>query len=170
MSKKYQYLAGLDPKNGEIIYSPAEYDFVKNSNGGYVDGGPNRCRSSGVEIVCLELSVSPAQLYEDWNSGRDEYGVIRPTACLDSNPVYWYYPKDVKVVPKNEAEDRQSFAFKRKMAMWRTYGPNGDQPGKMIMLEDAETDHLTAILDTQNHIQSETRTIIESILKDRANS
>lgn len=169
-NKKYQYLAGLDSQTGEIIYSRVRHDFVNNSSGGWIDGGSDYCRASGVEIICLELPVSPAQLYNDWSSGRDEYGLIKPVKILDENtesPIHTYSPNVEIIWGESKHEDRQSFAFKRKMAMWKTYGPKGNQPGKMVMLEDCETDHLTAILDTQNHISVDYREFIQSILKDR---
>ena len=154
MSKKYQYLAGLQESTGEIIYSRARHDFIKTTdNQGFIDGGTDYCRHSGVKLIVIESEVSPAVLQDDWDFARDIYGRLNI--------------KDATIVSKENYEDRESFEYEKKYATWGTYGRDGKGPRKTIMLVDAESSHLRAILDTQNHISSETRLVIESILKDR---
>lgn len=159
---KYQYLAGLQESTGEIIYSRARHDFISTTDGlNSVDGGQDYFRqvwdnskSKPLKQVVIELEISPAQLYDDWNYARNEFG----RTSIDK----------VKIVPENELEDKDSFEYRKKYLMWGTYGKEGKGPRRMIMLAtDAETDHLIKILETQGHISGETRKIIESILKDR---
>jgi len=165
-NKKYQYLAGLQESTGEIIYSRARHDFRNTSDSkGYVDGGNDYFRGSGVKLIVIELNVSPSELYEDWNNGTNKYGFATKYA---KSGMIIEAPEFIRIVPEKELEDKKSFEYKKKYFTWGTYGVNGDQPRKVKMLTELDTDHLQAILDTQSHISPETRQIIESILKDRA--
>jgi hypothetical protein len=165
--KKYQYLAGLQESTGEIIYSRARHDFRNTSDSqGYVDGGNDYFRGSGVKLIMIELSISPAELYEDWNKEMGKYGF----AIKNKNGKLIQSPEFIRIVPTEEFEDKKSFEYKKKYFTWGTYGKNGDQPRKVKMLTELDTDHLEAILDTQSHISPETRLIIESILEDRKKS
>jgi hypothetical protein len=157
MIKPYQIIAGLNEKTGEVIYSRAQHDYITTLDGqGVMDGGQlSGYRIRGLKPIIIELNVDYGTLYDDWNYSRDQYG----RTTIDK----------VKVVPEKEWLDRSSFEFKKQSLTWGTYGKNGDQPRKTICLINAETDHLEAILDTQNHITSETREIIQSILADRDN-
>lgn len=55
--------------------------------------------------------------------------------------------------------------LKRKFFAWRTFGKDGEflPEGKWVYLEDMETEHIQAILDTQQHIKG---TYIEVLFKD----
>lgn len=174
MSKKYQYIAGLQESTGEILISRSRHDFHASSDGlNKIDGGQDYFRqvwdstaTKPLTQVIVEYNVSPASLHNDWNYSYDKYGIIKPIQTLTGNN--HVYPPGVKILwDTNEHEDRQSLSFKRKMAIWGTYGRDGKGPRVQIQLEDAETDHLEAILLTQTHINQETRAIIEDILKDR---
>lgn len=46
---------------------------------------------------------------------------------------------------------------------WKSFGKDGKQPAKYILLKDITDEHLSAILDTQWHIVG---TYVEKILKD----
>lgn len=46
---------------------------------------------------------------------------------------------------------------------WKSYGKDGKQPAKYILLKDITDEHLSAILDTQWHIVG---TYVEKILND----
>jgi len=161
----YQYLAGLQESTGEIIYSRSRHDFrkTKDSNG-FVDGGLDYFRASGLKCIVIELDVNPATLMDDWNYRHDKYGIARTYTnggfLIDA-------PGFIRIVPEGEYEDKESFEYKKKYFTWGTYGPKGDQPRKTVMLTECETSHLTAILTTQTHISPETRKIIQSILSDR---
>lgn len=50
----------------------------------------------------------------------------------------------------------------REYFTWGTYGPNGDQPKYYIKLKDMTTEHIEAILETQQHIKG---TYVEEVLK-----
>ncbi len=158
MKTKYQYIAGLQESTGEIIYSRARHDYVQTTDGqGFMDGGQlsSYYRYGGVKIIVIELDISFEVAHDDWNNRTDKYGRISSKEA-----------GNVKILPKKEWLDRGSFEFK-KFTLWGTYGPNGDQPKKTKCLVDCDTDHLVAILTTQTHIGTETREIIQSILKDR---
>jgi hypothetical protein len=161
MKNTYQYNAGLQKSTGEIIYSRARHDFYETTDQtGYVDGGAHYFRGSGVEPIVIELSLSPAELYNDWNHRIDLYGRIDTNRLKD-------YPEFIRVVPNEEVENQEDFEYKKKYATWNTYGKDGLGIRKQVMLTDCDTDHLEAILDTQNHIGGNVGNMIHSILSDR---
>lgn len=154
--RTYQIWGLWNQKTNEVIYSRAQHDFVTDNEGNFVDGGQigygRRSLSDHCVPVVFESNVSYADLYNDWNYRINKYGrTIRDA---------------IKVIPKSKHRNRNSLAFRRDAAMWSTIGPNGDQPRKMIMLSDADTDHLQAILKL-NYISADTRKIINSILNKR---
>lgn len=58
--------------------------------------------------------------------------------------------------------------FNRQHFRWGTYGKDGDQPLRRVILADMSTNHIEAILETQEHIQASTRKFFEEELKYRA--
>jgi len=155
--KNYQYIAGLNKKTGEIIYSRAQHDFITDSEGNFMDGGQLSpyFRYSGLTPIVIELPYSYGAAYDDWNYRINKLGKISPEEA-----------KNVKIIPKEEQIDKNSSEFK-KYTLWGTYGIDGKGPRKTKCLCECDTSHLIAILDTQSHIVEETRGIIKSILKDR---
>jgi hypothetical protein len=160
MNKTYQYIAGLQESTGEIIYSRARHDYRQTTDSScFVDGGLDYFRHGWdatkgppLKQVVIELEVSPAALYNDWNNRKDKFGKT--------------HISEVRIVPPEEYEDRQSFAFKKKYSQWGTLGKDGLGPRRQVMLSECQSDHLQAILDTQN-VGPEARAIIRSILADR---
>lgn len=51
----------------------------------------------------------------------------------------------------------------RKYFCWRTYGKDGNEPGRWVTLDSMSTDHIEAILDTQRHIWG---TVVEDVFKN----
>ena len=178
MNTKYQYFAGLQESTGEIIYSRSPHDFRSSTDSlNWVDGGQDYFRqvwdsskTAPLKQIVIELNVSPAVIYDDWNYELNQYGLIKPIQILDENtesPIH-IYPPNVEIIwDESKYEDKTTFEYKKKYATWGTYGPKGDQPRRTVMLTEAETDHLQKILTTQIHIGKETTEIIKSILKDR---
>lgn len=61
--KIYQYSAGLQEQTGEIIYSRSRHDFRKTKDlAGFVDGGMDYFRASGLKHIIIELTVDPATI------------------------------------------------------------------------------------------------------------
>lgn len=155
---------------GEIIYSRARHDFRQFSDeSGFIDGGFDyfRCGSNGLnnmEKVVVEINTDAGKLYEDWANGGNRFGIA---VTYTPAGIKIEAPELIRVVPKEEWEDFDSFGYKKQCLIWGTYGPKGDQPKKMIALIHADTDHLEAILKTQIHIGDDTRKTIQSILSDR---
>lgn len=58
----------------------------------------------------------------------------------------------------------------RENMSWGSYGPNGDQPLKRILLKDLTTDHINAIIETQTHLPKERIDIFKEELKYRGAS
>ncbi len=50
---------------------------------------------------------------------------------------------------------------------WGTRGPNGDQPLRRVPVKDMTTDHIEACLDTQSHMSSKYRKVMEEELNRR---
>ena len=63
------------------------------------------------------------------------------------------------------------FVFKGKLVRdwmtWGTYGKNGDQPLKFVILRDMSDEHIQAILDTQKQISRFYRREFEKELRLR---
>lgn len=154
--KTYQYIAGRNVKTGEIVYSRAQHDYITDSEGNFMDGGQlsSYNRRSGLELIVIELPYSYGQSYDDWNYQINKLGKISPEEA-----------KNIRIVPENEWIDRSSEEFK-KFSLWGTYGIDGKGPKKTKCLEELDSDHLVAILNTQGHI-GEYKKIIADILKDR---
>ena len=51
--------------------------------------------------------------------------------------------------------------------MWGTFGKNGDQPCKFVLIKDLETEHIEAILRTQKHFSEEYKKILVNELAFR---
>ena len=56
----------------------------------------------------------------------------------------------------------------REKLSWGTYGKNGDEPLKYILLKDLETEHIKAILKTQTHLHPAFKGIFSKELELRA--
>ena len=83
---KTKVMAIVCPRCGDTIYSRARHDCRFCScgcNGVGVDGGPRLERvlwGKGIsppESFELEVDATEAELYRDWDCGRNKYGVIR---------------------------------------------------------------------------------------------
>jgi len=80
----------LVKETGEIIYSRARHDFRWDSTHKYaVDGGQEDYHrrvfesEDGFREIVFDLPVSAEELYEDWRTGSDKYGVIGPMELLE---------------------------------------------------------------------------------------
>jgi hypothetical protein len=143
--------------NDHYLYSRENHDF--RSLGEYsVDAGPGVGRIL-YHTTCptpqwIEIKgVNYADLYNDWNSRENKYGI---------HPI-----DEVTVLEEKDWPDTDSFEWKKQTKIWGTNGPNGDQPTKYVMLVDCSSDHLHSILHHCGHISDETRNIVKSILIDR---
>jgi hypothetical protein len=89
MNTKYLTVYGIKCKNcGDIIFSRARHDFrecscFENSEynkGCAIDGGFDYCKISGSNYLGVFISlknVSETDLFNDYNSGIDKYGLIQ---------------------------------------------------------------------------------------------
>ena len=153
-------LLGVKNKT-HFVASIGHHDYIKYADL-MADGGQVGChdyagysRFSG-ERCYAEVPKTFGELFTDYqqNPARErEYGI-------------WNL-KDIKILTKKEYPDVECFAWKIENAVWGTRGKDGKNPLKYIHLIYAETDHLQAILNTQNKIQTETRDIILTILAER---
>jgi len=72
---------------GDIIYSRARHDFHSCScedrdSRISIDGGFDYCRmaysdNSRYEWVEIDVNATKEELYDDWNEGRDDFGIIK---------------------------------------------------------------------------------------------
>lgn len=70
------------PNCGDIIYSRAHHDFHWCSCGDIaVDGGFDYMRCSYKSVrpreITLDISATKQELYEDWNLGKNKFGLIK---------------------------------------------------------------------------------------------
>ena len=73
-------------KCGDTIFSRANHDFARCSCGAIaIDGGQTNkyyginAEPDDMEGAEFELDVTLKELYDDWNYGRDKYGLIKET-------------------------------------------------------------------------------------------
>ena len=68
---------------GDIVYSRALHDFRECScKKMFVDGGFDYIRvgyntTFGVKLKVVKLRTTRKELFNDWNEGKDKYGLIR---------------------------------------------------------------------------------------------
>lgn len=76
----------LIKETGEIIYSRAHHDMRLDSTGKYgIDGGQKSGytrisyeKFEGFIKIMFELDVTPQELVQDYKSGINKYGLIKP--------------------------------------------------------------------------------------------
>ena len=72
------------PQCGDTVFSRAQHDFRTCSCGSvFMDGGLEYSRYGFLkegfknpEIVTVEINQTPQELYDDWNTRTDKYGII----------------------------------------------------------------------------------------------
>lgn len=85
---KYTLVIGvICPRCGDIIFSRANHDFHYCTCGGImVDGGLDYLRYGSmsedvdfkaIKTMKLYILADKKELYDDWNFGRNKYGVIK---------------------------------------------------------------------------------------------
>ena len=73
------------PKCGDTVFSRAVHDYrgcsCPDDMGVAIDGGFSYTRISGVidggKTFAVKVRATKKQLYEDWNSGKDKFGLIK---------------------------------------------------------------------------------------------
>lgn len=148
------------------VWSCSHYDY-RAAHDLMMDGGQPHCpnyagynRSYG-PLTWIEVpGVTFADLYNDYNKSgqRDneeprKYGIAKRA--------------DIRVLEQDEIPVLNSNEIIVENFIWGTRGKDGKQPFKYILLKDAETSHLEAILDNCHHIGTDTVNVIEYILKSR---
>ena len=63
--------------------------------------------------------------------------------------------------------DKSLFENLRELFLWGTRGKDGNLPLKYVPLKDLESDHIQAILDTQDHISSSVKLLFQIELDSR---
>ena len=72
----------------------------------------------------------------------------------------WYYMEDDDILIKqgHKPED---------VCLWGTYGKDGKQPFKRILIRDMSTEHMQACIDTQPNINPAYKELFEKLIKER---
>lgn len=80
-----------------------------------------------------------------------------------------YIRRSVNTIPYKELSLYldDSHTVIREQFNWGTYGKNGDEPLKYVILADMSDEHIEAILKTQKHISNAVRTVFENELSYR---
>ncbi len=72
------------PDCGDVVYSRAHHDYRNCSCGGIaIDGGfeyskiSYKDENSRPKNVALEISASKKELYDDWNYGKNKFGLVK---------------------------------------------------------------------------------------------
>lgn len=115
--------------------------------------GYNRCFG---DPIYFEVPQTFGELYTDYQ-------------CFYKNRKYGIWKiEDVKILKVDEFPIIESFDYLVEQSVWGTRGKNGDDPLKYVHLKDCETNHLTAILNTQK-LDTKMIKIITHILNEREN-
>jgi hypothetical protein len=150
----------LGKTNGEkFIASLHHYHYVTHGDmmvdGGQPStnfyGGYNRFSLDG-ETVWFEFNADFAEIYNKYNK-KEINGI--------------WDMKQGKILSPEEYPNCDSIEEKMNNFIWGTYGKDGKSPLKYVLLKNCETDHLQNILANVKHIQSDTKKVIEFILKSR---
>lgn len=99
----------------------------------------------------------------DYVSHNDKNGKIY---AIDGGLEYSRIVGDFQDCTNTSVYNDEPFEKIREAFAWGSYGPNGDQPKKYIVLKDMDTDHIEAILKTQSHISKVIRKIFQTELDD----
>lgn len=143
------------------VVSASHHDCRVAPDGAMADGGvPGTNAYAGYtrhshKAMWIELpGVTMADLINDYSFNKKrKYGI---------HPI-----KKVRILPEEEIPDTDSFEWKVENYVWGSCGKHGNEPLRYILLKDAETAHLRAILATQSQISAESKKVIKAILKTR---
>ncbi len=100
-------------------------------------------------------------------SSHDYVEVTTPsgkTAMVDGGPDYLRRGGDAEV-EELSFDDNATVLEQFDKQLWGTFGPNGDQPLKYILLRDAEVDHLQKILQNGQSLTKRLKSLIQLILQ-----
>ncbi len=148
--------------NGKkVVFSVGHYD-CRAVDGLMADGGQPGCTDyAGYtrfshKPIWIELpGVNFGTLFGDYQAGKDRaYGI--------------HDISEVRILPEDEIPDTESREWKIENTIWGTRGPKGDQPLKWILLKDADTDHLKAILKNCSYAAEDIKDAAIEILERRA--
>lgn len=122
------------------VFSVGHHDF-RMANGLMADGGQpglqdwaGYTRASHPQRWIELPNVTFAELYTDY-------------ACSQKRLYGIHTFHQVRLLEEKEIPDTCSFEWQLENMVWGTRGPKGNQPLRYILLKDASTDHLKAILD-----------------------
>ena len=75
-----------------------------------------------------------------------------------------YFKRSVNQVPAEDwsVTTKDDFLVVREVFTWGTYGKDGKQPRTEVKLQDMTTEHIQAILSTQQHIKG---SVVEQLFK-----
>ena len=143
-----------------FISSIGRHDYV-NTDGLMIDGGIPGCgdyagynRHNGT-LGWAQVPQTFAELFTDYRMAVErKYGIW---------PI-----KDVKILEESQYPDTESHEWKMENCVWGTRGKQGSEDFKFIRVVDAETDHLQAILDTQQPLRADIQQIIVEVLEKRS--
>ncbi len=156
-------LASVSPQHQYAVFSVSHHDF-RMAHNLMADGGQPGLQNyagysrSNAPMRWIELpNVTFADLQNDYlneNAGKRRYGV--------------HTANEFRVLTTEEEPNVDSMEWKMENYVWGTRGVNGKKPLKYILLKDAETTHLRAILVNCPHVHNtETEKVVLAILASR---
>ena len=126
----------------------------------YLDLLKNRSKNSPILIEKIDImrstDLNVDELYDElekvWLENPDWRftQLCVNTGLIPNIPGFWYYTED------REFMTNLGFS-QREILLWGTYGKDGKQPLKHILLKEMTNEHIQAILDTQTHLSEEKR-------------
>jgi hypothetical protein len=153
-------IQGLKTHDGKFIFSRALHDY-RSHNGYMTDGGQSDYFRYGTPSssndVCIKYvnfpELNTAKLLEDFNEGENNYGIHEWEDVAANEATY-----------ADLIREQNDIEYQLANEHWGTYGKDGKQPLRYVPIKDLEADHIQAILDTQDQINSKFRNLLKAAL------
>lgn len=147
-------------------------DFIDKS--GYVDAYfkslncPDHLRNKYIDAtklqyVLLRISENIKSIESYWLESPDQRltQVLVNMGIIENIPGAWYYFEETEYMITSHTLKPEEILF------WGSYGKDGNQKFRWILLKDMETDHIEACLRTQKQMKEYYRKTMEKMLRFR---
>jgi len=144
-------------KSGYIdaLYKPKDTGYLPNIN------FPPRYIESIILKIVKKCKINVNQIYAFWLDNPDLrlIQVLISMDIIENVPGIWFYCEETEYMITSHILKPELF--------WVSYGKDGDQELKHILLKDMETDHIEACLRTQKNMHQYYRKTMEKIMRIR---
>lgn len=147
-------------------------DFIAKS--GYVDayfkdhGCPDHLRdkkldATVLQYVLLKISENIKHIESFWSESSDQRltQVLVNMGIIQNIPGTWYYFEETEYMITSRTLKPEEILF------WGTYGKDGKQELRYVLLKDMDSEHIEACLRTQKNMNEYYRKTMQKIMRFR---